>query len=189
MKNFTLSLKGPLIRTLRAAVFWGIMAMLFAGVGCDTFNFGGDDDVPESASAKEDGSKKASTDLDIGDDCKSHDQCKSKNCYKEECFEAVADDRKDGAVCSDSIQCVSESCEDGKCTAPVFCSNESKDGNETDVDCGGSCPPCAEDKACEGDDDCESGDCGDDNLCAAEKSGMSLRMKLLILETAVNKGK
>jgi hypothetical protein len=39
------------------------------------------------------------------------------------------------------------------------CFNAVLDGDETDVDCGGSCPPCEEGKACLVDSDCKSGFC------------------------------
>jgi hypothetical protein len=39
------------------------------------------------------------------------------------------------------------------------CSDGIKNGNETGVDCGGSCPPCANSKDCKIAGDCQSGDC------------------------------
>ena len=46
------------------------------------------------------------------------------------------------------------------------CSNGTKDGNETDVDCGGSCGPCSAGKTCATGNDCASGNCpGDDLVC------------------------
>jgi hypothetical protein len=39
------------------------------------------------------------------------------------------------------------------------CTDGSKNGDETDVDCGGSCPRCAAGKACLRRDDCESAIC------------------------------
>ncbi|WP_373045406.1 fibrinogen-like YCDxxxxGGGW domain-containing protein [Vulgatibacter sp.] len=50
-------------------------------------------------------------------------------------------------------------------TAPS-CSDDEQNGDETDVDCGGSCEPCAVGGSCESDDDCQSawcneGSCGD----------------------------
>ena len=43
------------------------------------------------------------------------------------------------------------------CSSP--CSDNTKNGNETDKDCGGSCAPCVDGKACNGFDDCESALC------------------------------
>lgn len=37
------------------------------------------------------------------------------------------------------------------------CNNNKKDGDETDVDCGGSCPGCSKGKSCKKDSDCKSG--------------------------------
>lgn len=39
------------------------------------------------------------------------------------------------------------------------CTNEIKDGDETDVDCGGSCPKCAKGKSCSKNKDCNTGYC------------------------------
>jgi hypothetical protein len=62
------------------------------------------------------------------------------------------------------VECVSPSdcaatggtCISNQCV-PATCGNSSLDGDETDVDCGGSrCPPCGTGKTCEGDGDCQS---------------------------------
>lgn len=45
-------------------------------------------------------------------------------------------------------------------TPPASCTNDKKDGSETDVDCGGSCPVCADGKTCKAATDCENGVCG-----------------------------
>ncbi|MGC8929852.1 MAG: hypothetical protein ACP5OZ_05010, partial [Candidatus Woesearchaeota archaeon] len=37
------------------------------------------------------------------------------------------------------------------------CNNNKKDGDETDVDCGGSCDPCAKGESCKKNSDCKSG--------------------------------
>ncbi|MFB6263091.1 MAG: hypothetical protein ABEL76_05620, partial [Bradymonadaceae bacterium] len=49
-------------------------------------------------------------------------------------------------------------CREGRCV-PDPCSNGKKGGTETDVDCGGTCAPCAEGKACLKGQDCQSGVC------------------------------
>jgi hypothetical protein len=41
----------------------------------------------------------------------------------------------------------------------LACTNGVKDGNETDVDCGGSCPACSLTQHCSVDNDCSSGGC------------------------------
>ncbi len=43
--------------------------------------------------------------------------------------------------------------------SPTFCENQTKDGNETDVDCGGSCPPCDDLLDCLVASDCQSLNC------------------------------
>ncbi len=48
----------------------------------------------------------------------------------------------------------------GSCNAPASsCADGKKNGAETDVDCGGSCPPCAVTKDCSADKDCVSQAC------------------------------
>lgn len=44
------------------------------------------------------------------------------------------------------------------------CSSGTKNGDEGDVDCGGSCPPCENGKTCNIDSDCASASC-DSNIC------------------------
>jgi hypothetical protein len=59
-------------------------------------------------------------------------------------------------------------CSDGRCvTAPPAapCFDRVKNGDETDVDCGGSCGVCAAGAACTEPSDCESGSCS--GTCAA----------------------
>ena len=47
------------------------------------------------------------------------------------------------------------------------CFNGERDGNETDVDCGGTCDACAEGQACARDNDCFPGDCNATGQCVA----------------------
>ena len=56
--------------------------------------------------------------------------------------------------------------ESGTDTSGPSCDNETLDGDETDVDCGGSCPvACADGESCEDDSDCSSQVCGEDGTC------------------------
>jgi hypothetical protein len=56
----------------------------------------------------------------------------------------------------------------GVCTS---CSNGAKDGDEADVDCGGStCTPCVDKKTCNADSDCMSGNC--DTTCISCSDGL-----------------
>jgi hypothetical protein len=48
---------------------------------------------------------------------------------------------------------------DGAQVKVAFCGNNIKDGDETDVDCGGTCAPCADGKACGGAQDCQNQVC------------------------------
>lgn len=70
----------------------------------------------------------------------------------------------DGADCHVGSDCKSGACEGGKCAAPPGAggdpTNGKKDGNETDVDCGGTgAPACADGKACVAASDCQSSVC------------------------------
>ncbi|WP_437965365.1 SUMF1/EgtB/PvdO family nonheme iron enzyme [Sorangium sp. So ce260] len=61
---------------------------------------------------------------------------------------------------------------DGGEPSPRSCTNGVKDGEETDLDCGGDCPPCPTDKACAAPTDCISRRCeenagGTGSTCAA----------------------
>ena len=70
----------------------------------------------------------------------------------------------DGAACSMGTDCQSGVCTGGLCVAPApSCSDGKKDGQETDVDCGGpACPACASGKACLLPRDCTSEVCTGD---------------------------
>jgi hypothetical protein len=50
------------------------------------------------------------------------------------------------------------------------CSNGNQDGDETDLDCGGSCMPCDPGAGCQNEGDCNSGVC-DQGMCAAPSCG------------------
>jgi len=50
-------------------------------------------------------------------------------------------------------------------TFPISCSNLQKDGNETDLDCGGECPKCINGKLCKLNSDCARNYCLN-NICA-----------------------
>jgi len=49
---------------------------------------------------------------------------------------------------------------------PPSCSDKKKNNGESDTDCGGSCPPCTDGKACADSQDCESKVC-DGGICQA----------------------
>jgi len=56
---------------------------------------------------------------------------------------------------------------DGDAPIPLDCTNKKKDGTESDVDCGGSCPACPDGALCGKHDDCASRSCGKDGKCLA----------------------
>jgi hypothetical protein len=71
-----------------------------------------------------------------------------------------------GQHCSDSPDCAEGMCIAGFCQEPG-CDNSALDGDETGVDCGGSCKPCRDGQPCLGAADCKSKVCGEDELCAS----------------------
>lgn len=64
--------------------------------------------------------------------------------------------------CHGDNDCVAgiEKCINNKCAITPTCTDGTKNGNETDIDCGGSCPQCATGKNCViGTSDCLSNNC------------------------------
>jgi hypothetical protein len=66
--------------------------------------------------------------------------------------------------CVDAFRAETTPCDGGSCNAAGTCvldscSTDEKDGDETDVDCGGPCGPCEDDQGCSSGDDCLSGVC------------------------------
>lgn len=66
----------------------------------------------------------------------------------------------DGKKCGLNSDCASHVCNSsvGTCAAPS-CTDHVQNGDETDVDCGGSCSPCAAGQHCKQASDCQSGNC------------------------------
>ena len=60
----------------------------------------------------------------------------------------------------------------GKCVeiSPKHCSDNTKNDDETDVDCGGSCGACSEGKTCAKNSDCSTGECNEKTLKCVKKS-------------------
>jgi hypothetical protein len=75
-----------------------------------------------------------------------------------ECGSCVA-----GSNCEEDGDCASLLCEGGICEAPS-CTDGTRNGSETDIDCGGDCERCENGSACLQDADCESTNC-DDRTC------------------------
>lgn len=64
----------------------------------------------------------------------------------------------DGHACAASDACASRVCTSGTCAAPTH-DDGVKNGDETDVDCGGTAAKCVAGKACSVHEDCTSGAC------------------------------
>jgi hypothetical protein len=75
----------------------------------------------------------------------------------------------DGSTCVEDNDCASGACTDGVCGEPLpTCDDDARNGDETDVDCGGSvCPGCPDGGNCAGDSDCLSGTCVE-TICGEE---------------------
>jgi len=77
----------------------------------------------------------------------------------------------DGLGCRGGVDCQSGLCilalsGDGACVTAPTCDDDTLNGDESDVDCGGSCPACAEGALCGAASDCQTG------LCAPDPSGV-----------------
>jgi hypothetical protein len=98
------------------------------------------------------------TDVDCGGTCK---PCPSGRGCKRDADCLPNTDNK--SVCSLHLSCTNPlNCPrfcDGACT------NGGQDGDETDVDCGGTCPKCGLGKACKGNADCASDVCTTAGVC------------------------
>ncbi|TVQ93296.1 MAG: hypothetical protein EA397_04810 [Deltaproteobacteria bacterium] len=70
----------------------------------------------------------------------------------------------DGSECAAPEDCDSGVCVEEICAEPT-CVDEVRNGDETDVDCGGSCPPCDDGSDCAAPEDCDSGVCVEE-ICA-----------------------
>ncbi|MDO8584405.1 MAG: hypothetical protein Q7R83_04475 [bacterium] len=77
-----------------------------------------------------------------------------------------------GKACLAARDCTSGNCVNGVCGLNVnACGNAAKDGNETDVDCGGgTCTACVNGKNCFLARDCSSGYCLN-NVCTVQNNG------------------
>jgi Thrombospondin C-terminal region len=82
-----------------------------------------------------------------------------------DCGGSCGDDCGTGQGCEDDDDCTSAECGAGMtCEDPPSCDNGIQDGDETDLDCGGSCPPCADGEICQDPGDCVSDMC-EDGIC------------------------
>jgi len=87
----------------------------------------------------------------IGTPCTADATCGGGRCHLGGCVP--------GAACTDDTACAGARCIDGACV-PSIASNGSKDGDESDVDCGGSVAPrCIDGKTCGVATDCANKSC------------------------------
>ncbi len=115
----------------------------------------------------------------LGKVCKVNGDCGSGKCEAGKCVTAGCNDL--GACDDTSLTC------DRATMTCISCSDGTKNGEETDVDCGGSkCSPCAAGKACKADGDCETGLCKDDGKCSDQKAVEAKTGDLIINEFMAN---
>jgi hypothetical protein len=90
-------------------------------------------------------------------DCPADTACRDHGC--DATGHCSANDTHEGEACTDGcshpLGCI---CVKGACTA-ASCRDGVNDGDETGVDCGGSCPPCDDGAPCKGPADCKSKHC------------------------------
>jgi hypothetical protein len=120
----------------------------------------------------------------VDSECSADGQCATGFCQagvcleKPSCFDLRQDGRETGLDCGSSdpacarcplgAGCESDTdCASGRCTGRVCtdCGDGVRNGNETGIDCGGSCGPCAVGIDCLGDSDCASGACQAGRCC------------------------
>ncbi|MBS3109198.1 hypothetical protein J4227_01590 [Candidatus Woesearchaeota archaeon] len=74
-----------------------------------------------------------------------------------------------GQACSISSDCSNNYCNPKlRICAVESCTDGIKNGDESGIDCGGSCDKCEEGESCRSDDDCESDYCGETRTCGPE---------------------
>ncbi|HET7540857.1 MAG TPA: hypothetical protein VFK05_13335 [Polyangiaceae bacterium] len=115
----------------------------------------------------------ASSKCTANNDCESA-YCKHGTCTTPTCDDGIknqdetsvdcgghCDPCEIGLLCDSDLDCAGEYCLDnGKNKVCAdHCTSDVKEADETDIDCGGSCDPCADDKGCRKADDCTSGNC------------------------------
>ncbi len=78
-----------------------------------------------------------------------------------DCGGSCADNCGDGQGCGDGDDCISGTCgDDNNCEPTPTCGDGVQNGDETDIDCGGSCPAdCDDGQGCAVNEDCVSMSC------------------------------
>lgn len=103
---------------------------------------------------------------------------------------------QNGLACAQNSDCLSQNCDNKICEPKIVtdpqpdppdasCSDREKNGDESDVDCGGSCSPCPNDKTCSKNSDCESEFC-QQNLCSTHDCQNAQAEQLFLNEIFTN---
>lgn len=106
----------------------------------------------------------------VGNDCASG-SCDGGKCVEKGCSEENKD-CGEGFVCNE---------DNWTCEAEVSCSDGIQNQDETDVDCGGKCGPCAIGKKCSVAKDCVSNECSD-KVCTGDAPAVASLSDLVINE-------
>ncbi|QQR91812.1 MAG: hypothetical protein IPJ88_08970 [Myxococcales bacterium] len=89
-----------------------------------------------------------------------------------------------GGACSASTDCPSGLCSGGGCI-PITCADSVLNGEESDVDWGGSsCSSCTDGSSCTNSSDCSSGVCAG-NICHAATCSVNIQNKMKAISTVV----
>jgi hypothetical protein len=128
------------------------------------------------------------TNCDDGEGCLQDDDCMSDHCDPDmtcgpggDCSDGMQNgdetdvdcggscklDCDDGEGCEDGDDCISTICDPKTmtCTPAADCTDGVQNGDESDVDCGGTvCDPCPDGDGCDDDADCASGVCDEPNM-------------------------
>ncbi len=110
-------------------------------------NGGGGGDTGGGGAAPECTTENVATKCGADTTCKKW-SCSAGKCGESDAAKGSACTEDGGVVCDGSGNCVAEHCADGVTNA-----------GETDVDCGGTCAPCANELHCADEGDCNSGYC------------------------------
>jgi len=136
---------------------------------------------------------------DEGRKCINNSDCVNRNCIRGICRQPSCTDQtknqnetdtdcggacptcQDGKKCKKNADCASDNCDGGICkpkeetcaTGPT-CTDEIRNQDETDVDCGGSCTQCDDGKRCKEDSDCTSNYCYK-NICRTPSCNDSIQ--------------
>src|SRR5262249_47715462 len=106
------------------------------------------------------------------------------DCTWDACAAGVAGHlpKRDGTPCNTGTGV----CEVGQCAvAPCAAPDGMKNGNETGVDCGGTCAPCAASEGCRGPSDCDTGFCA--SGACAERIALAVAVKSASMTLATYK--